>query len=236
MSTATVIALENVASGYGKRPVLSGISIEVRRGEIVGLIGPNGSGKSTLLKVIAGVIPPWEGRVAVMGRERPSRLLGRDGGVQYLPQARRVFAGMTVEENLLVGAHDIGRRAVWERVNLVLELFPDIRTELHRRATRLSGGQQQMVAIARALMTRPAIMLLDEPSIGLAPGHVSTFMDRLRAIREIGDLTIVIVEQKVRHLLAKVDRVYALRLGRIVDAGSSRDLAEDGERLRRIFM
>ena len=236
MSARPLAELHDLSSGYGKRPVLAEIDLTVERGEMVGLIGPNGSGKSTLVKVMAGVLPPWGGELRVLGSSEPARLLGRKDGIQYLPQNRRVFPGMTVRDNLLVGAHAMSRQLFEERLAAVLGLFPDLAEDLGRRASDLSGGQQQMVAVARALITRPALLLLDEPSTGLAPGLVAGLMERLREIQQATGLTVVMVEQKVRHLLQHADRVYALRLGRIVDHAPARELAGDTERLRRIFV
>ncbi|HHQ48138.1 MAG TPA: ABC transporter ATP-binding protein [Acidobacteria bacterium] len=236
MSARPVVTLRNLSSGYGKRPVLAGIDLTVAPGEMLGLIGPNGSGKSTLVKVIAGVLPPWDGELQVLGERQPALLLGKTAGIQYLPQNRRVFPGMTVRENVLVGAHSLSRRQFEERLTAVLELFPDLSADLDRQASELSGGQQQMVAVARALITRPALLLLDEPSTGLAPGLVEGLMERLQRIQERSDLTVLIVEQKVRHLLRHADRVYALRLGRVVDEAPAHLLATDTERLRRIFV
>jgi branched-chain amino acid transport system ATP-binding protein len=202
---------------YGTVPAIRGVDLDVRRGEIVGLIGPNGAGKSTTLHAIVGVVRASKGEIRVAGTQvqgqPPERIVRL--GVGLVPEGRRIFAELTVEENLRLGL--CGRRSKAgsrEALEGVHELFPILREARRRHAGTLSGGQQQQLAIGRALVAEPDVLLLDEPSLGLAPTVVDAVFDALRAIRERG-LTILLVEQRAQRTVAFADRTYVLSNGEV---------------------
>ena len=224
-------------AGYGKIEVLHGVNVEVGRGQLVSLIGPNGAGKSTVLKAITGFLPPRQGNVTFDGRDvtgtRADKLVGL--GLTYVPQGRVSFANMTVQENLDMGAFRVAdpaaRRAALERV---YGLFPRLAERRTQRAGSMSGGEQQMLAIARGLMISPKLMLLDEPSLGLAPRFVALVFETLAALKRDG-LSMVVVEQNAAQALALSDRAYLLELGRNKLEGSGRELLENPE-TRRLYL
>ena len=230
-----VIDLE---TGYGKKPVLLGVSLEVGPGEVIAVIGPNGAGKSTILKAICGLIPVWKGDVRFDGAPTdgatPAQNVAR--GITLCPQGNRVFADMTVLENLEVGGLLLPRRESRERVNEALTMFPSLKDRTRQIAGRLSGGEQQMVALARALIPRPRLLMLDEPSLGLAPGVVKDVFGKLVAVNRETGTAILIVEQKVREVLAVCQRVYGIKLGRLAFTGSPDQLRDDKEKLRQLFL
>jgi branched-chain amino acid transport system ATP-binding protein len=210
---------------HGQIEVLRGVSLAVGGEEIVAVIGPNGAGKTTLLRTLAGVLRPARGRITFAGREmtgRPSWEVVR-AGVALVPEGRGIFADQTVRDNLMLGA--LSRRS-FDALDGVLERFPALRFRLDTVAGALSGGQQQMLALARGLMTRPRLLLLDEPSLGLAPKLVRETFDAVRRIREQG-VAVLLVEQMGLQALEIADRGYVLERGRIVADGRARDLASD---------
>ncbi|HEU4439260.1 MAG TPA: ABC transporter ATP-binding protein [Methylomirabilota bacterium] len=217
--------------------ILHEVTLEVHAGEMVSVIGPNGAGKSTAFKTIVGFLRPTSGRVRFDGQDitglRPDQVLHR--GLAYVPQGRIVFPQMTVLENLEMGAY-IERDATRIRVALdrVYTLFPILAQRRGQKAGTMSGGEQQMVAIARALMTSPKLILLDEPSLGLAPKFVSLIFDRLSDMRRAG-FTLMVVEQNAARALAVADRGYVLELGRNRFEGSGRGLLEDPE-VKRLYL
>ncbi|MBI4700034.1 MAG: ABC transporter ATP-binding protein [Deltaproteobacteria bacterium] len=233
-----LLSLEGVDAGYGKKPVLSGVSLKVRAAEFVGVIGPNGAGKSTALKVAAGLLPAWSGKVVVEGvviaRKELAARIGRD--TAYLPQGRRVFPDLTVAENLEIGGHRLPRALLRRRIEETLATFPGLQHQLGRAAGSLSGGEQQTVALARALMPAPRLLLLDEPSLGLSPQAVAGVFEMLSQLIRRSGLALLVVEQKVRDLLAACGRVYALRGGQVVHEGEASELAASPEKLRALFM
>ncbi len=215
---APLLAVRDLDAGYGAVQVLWRVSLEVRPGEVVALIGPNGAGKSTLLRVVSGLLHPWRGEVAFDGRE----IAGRTPeaivrlGIAHVPQGRRLFPELSVRENLLLGAYTrTDRVAVLRDLRGVLELFPALRERLDLAAHQLSGGEQQMVALARALMARPRLLLVDEPSLGLAPIVVDALMRVVDDLRGRGT-SILLVEQDVGVALEHADRGYVLETGSIV--------------------
>jgi ABC-type branched-subunit amino acid transport system ATPase component len=235
--TVALLRAENLTAGYGKMPILHEVTLEVRQGEIVTVIGPNGAGKSTAFKTIVGFLHPTSGRVAFDGQDitrlRPDQVLHR--GLAYVPQGRIVFPQMTVLENLEMGAYierDAGRiRAALDRV---YALFPVLAERRRQRAGTMSGGEQQMVAIARALMTTPRLVLLDEPSLGLSPRFVSIIFERLTEMKRAG-YTLMVVEQNAARALAVADRGYVLELGRNRFEGAGADLLADPE-VKRLYL
>jgi branched-chain amino acid transport system ATP-binding protein len=224
-----MLSVDRLAVRYGSITALHGISLDVAEGEIVGVIGPNGAGKSTLLLTIAGAVAAASGEVRLDGQpilgERPERLVAK--GISLVPEGRHIFHRLTVQENLKLGTTVRGdRQAVEEDWERVLELFPILRAYLKTPAGKLSGGEQQMLAIARALLTGPRLMMLDEPSLGLAPVVIDRVFDTLDQLRASG-VTILLVEQNAARTLELADRVYVLRTGNIERSGTSAELASD---------
>ena len=216
-SPAPVLDVRGLEVRYGSVPAVRNLDLHVRQGEIVGLIGPNGAGKSTTLHAIVGAVRPSAGEIALKGTsirgQAPERIVR--SGVGLVPEGRRIFAELTVEENLRLGL--AGRRTKdggQEALDDVGELFPVLRESRKREAGLLSGGQQQQLAIGRALVAEPELLLLVEPSLGLAPAVVETVFETLRAIRERG-LTILLVEQRAQRTVAFADRTYVLANGEL---------------------
>ena len=228
---APLLALEDVRVRYGGIEALKGVSLRVGRGEIVALLGANGAGKTTTLKTIVRLLPLASGRVRYGGRDVSSiatDALAREG-VSLVPEGRAIFAGLTVRENLELGAYGHrDRAAMGETFEDVSALFPRLGERMHQDAATLSGGEQQMLAIGRALMARPALLLLDEPSLGIAPKLVQQIFAAIRAIAA-GGVTILLVEQNTRVALATSQRAYVLRTGEIALEGESAELAKNPE-------
>ena len=224
-----ILTLSDVNAGYGGMSILRGVTIEVGEREIVAVLGANGAGKTTLLRTIAGIVPPQSGEISLFGEplrgQQPHDLTRR--GIGHVPSGRELFPELSVADNIALGGQRIARdrrRALRRRV---LALFPALEPLLRRPAGRLSGGEQQMVAIGRALMTDPALLLLDEPSTGLAPKVVSTLFASLSwLIREEG-ISVLLVEQNARLALALADRAYVLDHGRCALSGRAADIAGD---------
>lgn len=223
-----MLSVEEVSTYYGAIRALDGISLTVDRGDIVAVVGANGAGKSTLLKTIAGVLRPRRGRVVFEGRPVPPLPhCAVAMGICLVPEGRQVFANLTVRENLDMGAFRVRDRAAVERTRqFVYELFPRLKERERQLAGTLSGGEQQMLALGRGLMANPRLLLLDEPSLGLAPILVQQMFEAVKAINRAG-LSVLLVEQNARMALAVATRAYLLQNGRIVRAGSGRELLED---------
>jgi branched-chain amino acid transport system ATP-binding protein len=223
-----VLELKRVTAGYGHFTALWDVGLRVTRGEAVAVVGPNGAGKTTLLRVISGVIPPRSGDLVFEGASlggRPAHEIVAHG-IAHVPEGRRLFPALTVADNLKMGAFlPAARRHYTESLDRVYALFPILAERRRQRAGSLSGGEQQMLAIGRALMSRPQLILFDEPSMGLAPVMVLRLFDLIRRVREEG-YTILIVEQNVRQVLKLADRAYLLEVGRIRMEGRSDELAE----------
>jgi branched-chain amino acid transport system ATP-binding protein len=234
---APLLIAHGITGGYGKLDILHEVSLEVSAGEIVSVIGPNGAGKSTAFKTIVGFLRPRSGRVVFNGEEitglRPDVVLRR--GLAYVPQGRLVFAQMTVLENLEMGAYTVADGAkVAAALQSVYTLFPVLFERRRQKAGTMSGGEQQMVAIGRALMTSPRLILLDEPSLGLAPKFVTLIFDKLVALRRAG-YTLMLVEQNAARALAIADRAYVLELGRNRFEGAGTALLADPE-VKRLYL
>jgi len=234
-----LLELSSVRAGYGRAEVLHDIDLTVREGEIVAVIGANGAGKSTLLKAIVGLVPVRAGTISYRGARvpapRPERLV-RDG-LALVPEGRLLFGPMSVRENLELGAYGAGRerRAVTERaLARVNALFPVLEERADQAAETLSGGEQQMLAVARALMSEPRLLLLDEPSLGLAPLVIAQIFAALDELRAQG-VTILLVEQDARLALRHADRGSVMRTGRVVLEGPAADLLAD-ETVRTIYL
>jgi len=224
--TEKILEIDNIKVRYSGLPVLQGISLQVSQGETVCVLGSNGAGKSTLLRAVMGTQHPFEGRIRFEGRdiqkldtEKIIRL-----GISYVPEEKMLFGPLTVEENLYLGAYILSdTRQVRQNLEFVYTLFPKLKERQQQPAATLSGGEQQMVAIGRGLMSRPRILMLDEPSLGLAPLLVDEVFDTIRKLKEEG-MTILLVEQNVREALDLADRGYVLQTGRIVGQGSGKEL------------
>jgi branched-chain amino acid transport system ATP-binding protein len=234
-----LLELRRVVAGYHKKEVLGGVSLHVGRGETVALLGPNGAGKTTTLKTITGFLRLSAGSVAYEGRDlngtRPSDAVRK--GIALVPQGGRVFAPLSVLENLELGAYLLpGHEEFQRRLQDVYALFPRLRERQRQPAGLLSGGERQMLAISRALVLRPKLLLLDEPSEGLSPLLVREMMARLKEIQRTFGTTILLVEQNVRAALGISDRVYVMRLGQIVLEEDCPERLLDSERLRQAYI
>jgi branched-chain amino acid transport system ATP-binding protein len=221
-----VLELSAVRAGYGSFQALFDVSLEVRRGEAVAVIGPNGAGKTTLMRVISGLIRPSAGAIVMDGVDLVATAAHRivDIGIAHVPESRRLFPRMTVEDNLRMGGFTPAARPKFrQRLDVVYGLFPRLAERRRQLAGSMSGGEQQMCAIGRALMSDPRLLLLDEPSAGLAPVVVQQVFDLVKRIRA-GGLTVLIVEQNVRQVLRVVDRAYLLKAGSIRAAGTAAEL------------
>jgi branched-chain amino acid transport system ATP-binding protein len=224
----SLLELAGVTAGYGAFTALWDVALRVERGEAVAVVGPNGAGKTTLLRVISGVLAPRGGTLTFDG----AALAGRPAyevvahGIAHVPEGRRLFPTLTVADNLKMGAYLATARAHYpESLERVYGMFPVLAERRGQRAGSLSGGEQQMLAIGRALMSRPRLILLDEPSMGLAPVMVLRLFDLIRRVREEG-YTILVVEQNVRQVLKLVDRAYLLEVGRVKMDGRAAEMAE----------
>jgi branched-chain amino acid transport system ATP-binding protein len=232
-----LLTLEGVDAFYGDLQALHGVSLEVRAGELMALVGANAAGKTTTLRVISGTLPARGGRVLFDGQDlaaMPAHLRVAQGIVQ-VPEGRRLFPFMTVHENLLLGAHAPEARAQQDAsLDYVLRLFPVLKDRATQLAGSLSGGEQQMCAIGRALMARPRLLMLDEPTLGIAPVLVQRIFETVAAINRDG-VTILLVEQNVRRALALAHRAVALENGRVVLSGPARELLAD-DRLKKAYL
>ena len=223
-----MLDLAGVSVFYGTIRALDGVSLRVETGEVVALIGSNGAGKSTTLKTISGLLRPRGGTIhydgAEITREPTDRIVGL--GISHCPEGRRIFGRLTVRENLVLGGIQRTAAAVHQEMELVLALFPLLRERLGQAGGTLSGGEQQMLAIARALMSKPRLLMLDEPSLGLAPLMVEHIFAIIENLKRQG-LTMLLVEQNVHHALDVADRVYVMETGRVSLEGPASDLRHD---------
>lgn len=233
---STALSVEGLHAGYGRVAVVRGIDLTVEQGELVTLIGANGAGKSTLLKALVGMVPSSSGRVTLFGEDitgiRPERAVR--SGLALVPEGRMLFGPMSVRENLELGAHTTGRARLEEDLARVYELFPVLEARAAQSAATLSGGEQQMLAVARALMARPRLLLLDEPSLGLAPKVIKEIFAALAALRADGH-TILLVEQDARLALKHADRGYVMRTGQVALSGPAEELLADDD-VRLIYL
>ena len=234
---SALLEVEDVVTGYGELRVVQGLSFSLGRDEILAIVGANGVGKTTLLNALVGQLRIWSGRVLLEGepvRQRKAHDVVRSG-IALVPEGRHVFATLTVEENLRVGAHTRRvRREVDDDIERWYSTFPQLRQLRRRPAGHLSGGEQQMLALARALMSRPRVLLLDEPSLGLAPKVIEAVFGFVRTIREEGT-AIVLVEQNARLALETADRAIVMQRGRVALEGPARELARD-PRVRDVYL
>jgi branched-chain amino acid transport system ATP-binding protein len=223
-----VLQVANLRCGYGSLEVVKGVSLHVSAGEIVSLIGANGSGKTSLLKAIVGLLPPWRGRIRIGGRNTTGQPAWRSISSEtvLVPEGRQLFGDMSVHENLVIGGyHNPDRNLVMQEV---FDRFPRLRERAGQLAGTLSGGEQQMLAIGRALMARPRLLLLDEPSMGLAPLLVEELFKAIQELKDQG-VTVFLVEQNAVAALGIADRAYVLETGEIILEGEAADLMHNAE-------
>jgi branched-chain amino acid transport system ATP-binding protein len=235
--------VENVSAGYGAVQVLDSISLKVNDSETVTLLGTNGNGKSTLMKCIMGIVQPSAGRITAEVDGREHDLVGRTPdeivnlGITLVPEGRRLFPGLTVEENLLLGAYRAAARPrIAENLDFCFSAFPRLAERRSQLAGSMSGGEQQMLALARALMTAPRILLIDEPSVGLAPILVIHTIDKIRELKERYRLTVLMAEQNFNQAIRIADRGYVIVHGRIEYEGASRESLADNELIHKLYM
>ncbi len=227
-----LLVVRNLATGYRRKQIVFDVSLEVRAGEIVALMGHNGAGKTTTLKAVFGLLPAWHGEIRVNGRAiaglTPAERVRQ--GLAFVPQEHAVFADLRVRENLDLGAFSVSDRALVAQCReRVFELLPALAERQRQLAGTLSGGEQRMLSLGMTLMREPRLMLLDEPSLGLAPRLVERLMETIQEIARRQDVTVLLVEQNVRHALAIASRVYIMRTGRIILAEASSVMAARGE-------
>jgi len=233
----TILEIDNIKVRYSGLPVLQGISLKVDAGETVCVLGSNGAGKSTLIRAIMGTQPAFKGRILFKGRQIQKRRTAEIVrlGIVCVPEEKMLFSPLSVEENLYLGAYVLkDAQQIQQNLEFVYTLFPALAQRRKQPASTLSGGEQQMVAIGRGLMSRPHILMLDEPSLGLAPLLVDEVLDTVRKLKEEG-LTVLLVEQNVREALDLADRGYVLQTGRIVGQGTGKELLES-DMFREVFL
>jgi branched-chain amino acid transport system ATP-binding protein len=231
-----ILSIKSLYSGYRKKEVLRGVSVSIKPGSIVAMIGPNGSGKSTVLKTVFGLVKAWNGQIHFDGAscigQNPPDLIMR--GLVYIPQGNLVFEDLTVKQNLTVSLDGIGKEDMSQRIEEMSELFPAIRNFMHNKAAKLSGGEKQQISLAIGLMKKPKMLLLDEPSLGLAPKLLGDVFEKLHHVNKDNGVTMLIVEHKVREVFKIADWVLGLRRGEIIAKGSPE--AIDDAILKELFL
>ena len=232
-----MLELNNLTAGYGSFQALFSVNLEVKKGEAIAVIGPNGAGKTTLLRTISGMLPVQSGNLSMEGTSLkdvpPYRII--DFGIAHVPENRRLFSSMSIEDNLRIGAFTPNARPHFEeRLDFIFDLFPRLKERRSQIAGTLSGGEQQMCAIGRALMSSPKLLLMDEPSAGLAPVIVNQVFQLVQQIRDQG-LTVLIVEQNIEQVLKIVDRAYLMEVGAIKISGKAEELIQS-ESIRKAYV
>jgi branched-chain amino acid transport system ATP-binding protein len=233
-----MLELRQLEVGYGKKQILFGLSLQIQPGEIVAIIGPNGCGKSTTLKAICGLSQIWSGEILLdnqpIHNQPPAQIINHK--LAFAPQDNRVFDQLTVLENLTIAGHRLSKPQLKNRITEVIDLFPFLKIKLHQEAGKLSGGQQQALSIARSLISEPKLLLLDEPSLGLAPTVLHNLFDTIQRINRDAGIAILIVEQRVREVLTICDRVYGINQGKTAFEGIPEDLLNNPQNLQRLFL
>jgi len=240
---ANRLIVENIDAGYGAVRVLHGVSIHVEQGESVVLLGSNGNGKSTLIKCIMGIVAPSSGRIWLESDGARVDLVGRSPqavvelGIALVPEGRRLFPTLSVEENLMLGAYRKGARAkLMGNLDFIFEVFPVLAERRHQLAGSMSGGEQQMVAVARALMSEPHILLIDEPSVGLAPIMVNRMIAKIKELKERRSLTVLMAEQNFNQAIKVADRGYVIVHGEIAFEGASAEDLRSNDMIKRYYL
>lgn len=227
----SLLEVENLHTGYDDVPVLESVNLHVNDDEVVGIIGPNGAGKSTVFKAIMGYLSPWEGSIRYKGDEigatQPSDIVKI--GMGYVPQNENVFPKMTVKENLQMGAFTVDDETFDENLESILELFPRLDERRNQNVRTMSGGEQKMVAIARALITQPDLVLFDEPSAALMPKYVDEIFEKINQIQQNRGISFLVIEQNVNKLLQNTDRTYVIRDGSVRLEAESQELIDNDE-------
>ena len=233
-----MLEIKNLNTGYDKKQVLFDLSLKVEDGEIVSVIGPNGAGKSTILKAVCGLISPWDGEILFdkksLNHNQPSKNISL--GITFAPQGNRVFDELSVKENLEIGGYLLQKNKLGERIESVLKIFPILKERIKQTAGSLSGGEKQMLALGRALIPEPKLLLLDEPSLGLAPNLLNDVFQKIVEINKTMNLSVLIVEQKVREVLAISHKAYSIKLGKNAFEGKPEELLNDKEKLKNLFL
>ena len=237
------LTVNNIDGGYGSVRVLHGLSITVHSGETVVLLGSNGNGKSTLLKCITGLVKPDRGEIILDIDGKKTDLVGKSpeevvtAGISMVPEGRRLFPALTVEENLYLGAYrKFARKKISENLEFVYEIFPRLRERRNQLAGSMSGGEQQMVAVARGIMSDPAILLVDEPSVGLAPNLVSHMISKIQELKEKKNLTVLMAEQNFNQAIKIADRGYIIVHGEIEFTAESADELANNEMIKQYYL
>jgi branched-chain amino acid transport system ATP-binding protein len=233
-----MLEIKNLNINYGAIKAVKGIDIKVETGEIVALIGANGAGKSTTLKCISGLIKPASGSIKFFDKEiknlSPDKIV--EHGISHVPEGRLIFSNLTVQENLMMGAYTRkDKQEIENDFELVFELFPRLKERLKQQGGTLSGGEQQMLAISRAIMSKPKLLLLDEPSLGIAPKLVTQIFDKIVALNKDNGITILLVEQNANYSLSVSSYAYVLETGNIYTEGRSEDLLKN-EKIRKAYL
>lgn len=232
-----LLEVKGLHTGYGRSEVLHGLNLHVDKGEVVAVVGANGAGKSTLMNVMSGVVPVWKGDVLWEGQSIKGRAAAKiaRNGLRQVPEGRRVFIDLSVEDNLLMGGYLRPKAEVAQDLETVYALFPRLKERRAQMAGSLSGGEQQMVAIGRAITGKPRLLMLDEPSMGLAPLVVAEIFRLISVLQKELHMSILIVEQNARAALRLADRAYVLQLGRSTIEGTGREMMDD-PRVRQAFL
>ena len=240
---ASSLSVDGLVASYGAVRVLEDVSLHVAAGETVALLGTNGNGKSTLMKSIMGIVRPSAGSIKAVIDDATHELVGRapeeivDLGIAFVPEGRRLFPKLTVSENLLLGAfRPKARSAIDRNLELCFETFPRLKERAHQLAGSMSGGEQQMLALARALMTAPRILLIDEPSVGLAPLLVKRIIDKIKELKEGFNLTVLMAEQNFTQAVRIADRGYVIVHGKIAFAGESAEALNNNDLIREFYL
>jgi branched-chain amino acid transport system ATP-binding protein len=233
-----MLKINKINTGYNKKQVLFDLSMNVSPGKIVAIIGPNGAGKSTALKALCGLLPAWQGEILFKDKnitgKSPADIIS--GGITFAPQGNRVFDELTVMENLEIGGYLLKKKQFNNRLSVVLDIFPLLKEKLKKNAGTLSGGEQQILALGRALVPEPDLLLLDEPSLGLAPNLLSDLFMKLKEINKEHACAMLIVEQKVMDILEIADKVYSVKLGKVAFEGEPSELQNNQEKLKELFL
>lgn len=240
---ASSLTIANIDAGYGSVRVLSDVSLNVGAGEIVALLGANGNGKSTLMKSVMGIVRPFSGNIRAVIDGTSHELVGKsteeivDLGIAFVPEGRRLFPKLTVTENLLLGAYrPAARAAIGKNLDFCFETFPRLKERAKQLAGSMSGGEQQMLALARALMSAPRILLIDEPSVGLAPLLVSRTIDKIKELQTGFNLTVLMAEQNFTQAIRIADRGYVIVHGKIAFTGESPEALNNNDLIRKFYL